>query len=212
MNKIFHKVALGALAVTMTAGMAGLATNPAHAAENHHSERARHEYENWVAAHPQYQRNNQNFVVTDASFAKQGATVMSQVRDAIDALSADNTVRAKQLLHDARMTMDDMYDRGASGLVQINNQLLVNSASPATSKDGITTQASMSRVLMPFSQTKEFLNIAYTKLVNNDQSGALDVLKNAEANLQSQTVSLVKPAPTNNTGNNTTNNTTNNAS
>lgn len=156
MNNMIKKIAFGAFAVALSGGAMGFAPTLAHA----HTNRARREHAEWVAQNQKAEHPDHMLAMANPATAQDTGRVLSNVHAAIAALENNNHDQAKQLLHDARQTMGNLFDNGVSGVIKTDSQSV------------------------PFASTYENLNLAYNQLINSQDETALQTLKNIEADIK----------------------------
>ncbi|OSQ42102.1 hypothetical protein [Thalassospira sp. MCCC 1A01428] len=156
--------------------------------------RARKETDIYDAKQANLPQPDVNSPAIQAQFSQEGQTVLQQVHQARVALAKNDRVTAKKLLHNARATMANMYDEGASGNLVINGQLVMDQ-DLVVPQDSTGTRVAFNKIIMPFSETLGDLNLAYTQLINSQPQDANKTLGLVERNLSVQSA-LVTQAPT----------------
>lgn len=158
---------------------------------------ARKAYDIREAQQAKLAQPNLNSPAMQADFSQKGETVLQEVHQARVALSAGDHVTAKKLMHNARATLSDMYNDGASGNIVITGPLVFDEDFSAGNQ--IKGDAQINQVILPFESTLGNLNLAYTQLINNHSFQANQTLGLVEQDLgvqtaQISTTSTVAPA------------------
>ncbi|RCK52321.1 hypothetical protein TH25_07390 [Thalassospira profundimaris] len=194
-------LAFGVSALAMTPAIASAAENgtyktvvPNNTAGAHGGRKA---YDIWQAKQTQMAQPNSDSPAMKTDFSQQGETVLQQIHQARVALSNGDRDSARQLLHDARATLSDMYNNGATGNIVISGPVVFDQDFSAGNQ--VSNAAQISRVILPFDETRGNLDLAYTQLTNNQPREANQTLGLVEQDLgvqtaQFSTTSTVVPA------------------
>ncbi|AUG51857.1 YfdX family protein [Thalassospira marina] len=150
--------------------------------------RARKEHDIWLAQQAKFTQPDPNSAAMKADFSKKGETVLQQVHQARVALSAGDHDTAKQLLHNARATLSDMYDDGANGNIIITGPLVFDQDFAAGNQ--AKGNAQLSQVVLPFGKTRGNLDLAYTQLINSHPLQANQTLGLVEQDLSVTTAQV----------------------
>ncbi|OKH88889.1 hypothetical protein [Thalassospira sp. TSL5-1] len=152
------------------------------------SHNGRKEHDIWLAKQAKLSQPNPNSPVIQADFSQKGETVLQEVHQARVALSAGDHVTAKKLMHNARATLSDMYNNGASGNIVITGPLVFDEDFSAGNQ--VKGDAQINQVILPFESTLGNLNLAYTQLINNQPFQANQTLGLVEQDLGVQTAQI----------------------
>ncbi|OKH88888.1 hypothetical protein [Thalassospira sp. TSL5-1] len=193
-------LAFGVSALAMTPAIASAAENGTYSAITPNNTAgahgARKAYDIWQAKQAQMAQPSPNSPAIKTDFSQQGEAVLQQIHQARVALSNGDHDAARTLLHDARATLSDMYNSGASGNIVISGPVVFDQDFSAGNQ--VSNSAQISQVILPFDETRGNLDLAFSELTNSQPFRANQTLGLVEQDLgiqtaQFSTTSVVAP-------------------
>ena len=160
----------------------------------------RKEHDIWKSK--QDQKAKPDAAVLQSNYQQQGIDVLQNLRAARVALDQNNLVKTKSLLQQARSDLANMQNAGIDGHFKVVGPTLVSqdyvtTFTETTAGDKVAvvqpalTNIASTDISIPFSQTKQKLNLAYTQLINSHPHQAKMTLADAENSILVQSDFIV---------------------